>query len=233
MAEIIAKNLQIKFPIYGSSSRSFKKKFINAATGGILIKSYDEDIFVNALNGVSFNFRDGDRIGLIGHNGSGKSTLLKTVAGIYEPCDGSIEINGSISSLLSLTLGIDSEASGVENIYTRAYLMGLTKCEINNKLEEIIEFSGLGNFIYLPVRTYSSGMLMRLAFSTITSIKSDILIMDEWLSVGDEGFMNKAEIKLNKMLEETKILILASHDKALLKKRCNKIITLSHGRIVE
>jgi lipopolysaccharide transport system ATP-binding protein len=186
---------------------------------------------IEALRDLDLNIFAGDRLGIVGHNGSGKSTLLRLLSGIYEPSSGSIERSGSIASLVDISLGINGENTGRENIFLRGKLMGLSKKEIDEKIEEIIEFSELGDYINLPVRIYSSGMLLRLAFSVSTSITADILIMDEWLSVGDGAFAERASARLRGLVDESEILIIASHDRDLIEKTCNKVVWLEHGHI--
>ena len=153
-------------------------------------------VVVKALNDVSFELREGDRVGIVGHNGSGKSTLLRVLAGAYEPVSGTIEVQGQVASMLNITLGLDYEATGYENIFLRGVIMGYTPKEIEPLVDEIVAFSELGDYIDMPMRTYSSGMSVRLAFAVSTCVKADILLMDEWLSVGDEGFKVKARERL-------------------------------------
>lgn len=232
MALVQAKNLTLDFPIYGSgATRSFKKTFLNTLTGGSVAKDSKDRIVVRALDDLTFKFSEGDRVGIVGHNGAGKSTLLRTIAGVYEPTSGSIETRGKIMSMLSITLGIDLEASGFENIYLRGRVMGYSKDEIDQVYDDIVEFSGVGDYLGLPLRTYSSGMLMRLAFAVSTSMSADIILMDEWLSVGDAEFTQKADERIRSFITKSKILFLASHDERLIKSICNKIIVLEHGRI--
>jgi lipopolysaccharide transport system ATP-binding protein len=232
MARIVAKNIVVEFPIYGTSSRSLKKTFIRAATGGLLARDSSDRVVIRAINGLSFDFREGDRVGIVGHNGSGKSTLLRTMAGAYEPVSGGIEVKGNVTSMLSITLGMDNDASGYENIFLRATIMGLRRREIEPLVDEICEFSELGDYIHMPLRTYSSGMAMRLAFAISTSMPSDIVLMDEWMSVGDTDFSYKAQARLESMVDQAKIMVLASHDLQLIRKNCNKLMHLSHGEIV-
>jgi len=233
MSVIVAKDLVIDFPIYGSTgSRSFKKILMNAATGGALAKDAGERVVVRALDHVSFELKEGDRVGLVGHNGSGKSTLLRVLTGVYEPASGYLEVRGRVTSMLSITLGMDMEATGLENIYLRAQIMGLRRKQIDAMIDEIAEFSGIGEYLNLPMRTYSSGMSMRLAFAISTSIDADIILMDEWLSVGDADFMEKASLRMDNMVKNARIVVLASHNHDLIKKQCNKIITLEHGKVV-
>lgn len=232
MIKIEAFNLSVDFPVY-NSHRSLKKSFLNVVTGGSIDNSNSRIVNVRALDNLNFNFSSGDRVGIIGSNGSGKSTLLQVLAGIYEPTSGSVLVKGKVVPLLNLTAGIDLEFTGYENIFLRGMLLGLKKFEILKIIDEVIEFSGVGEFIFLPMRTYSTGMVMRLMFSLITTMKSDIVVMDEWMSVGDVNFALNAEIRLKQMLDTTKIVVIASHDHNMLNSICNKIIKLEHGRLVE
>lgn len=231
MALIEAKNVTIDFPIYGANNRSLKTSIVNMATGGILARDASERVFIRALDNVSFTFREGDRIGLIGHNGSGKSTLLRMIAGIYEPVSGSLLVEGRIASMLSITVGIDMESTGEENIFMRGRVMGIPARKMQKMLDEIVDFSGIGDYLYLPMRTYSTGMVMRLAFAVATSIEADIVLMDEWLSVGDAEFIDKARERLHKVVQGAHIVVLASHDLDLIKSQCNKILRMDHGRL--
>jgi lipopolysaccharide transport system ATP-binding protein len=184
-----------------------------------------------ALSDVTLAINSGERVGIVGSNGAGKSTLLRALSGIYEPTSGSISIYGGVVSLIDIALGIDHEATGLENIYLRGAFLGLSKEQVRGRLDEIISFSELEDFLDMPVRTYSTGMQMRLGFSVATVLSPDILIMDEWLSVGDEKFRKKAEIKLNELVDQSKILILASHSRHLLETTCSRAIWLEKGRV--
>jgi lipopolysaccharide transport system ATP-binding protein len=228
-ALVQGENVSVTFPIFGS--RSIKNTFISGLTGGY-IKVVDNTVTVSALDNISFLFQKGERIGLWGQNGSGKTTLLRLIAGIYTPTSGKIAVNGSIASLLNISLGMDQEATGVENIYLRALMMGLTHKEIDEKMDEIIEYSELGEYINFPLKTYSTGMNMRLAFSISTAVSADIVLMDEWLSVGDVSFVEKAKKRLNDMLAQSSLLVLASHSRDILESTCTKILVLEHGKIV-
>ena len=221
----------VDFPIYGLRSRSLKNMVIRAATGGMLARDAAERVVVRALDGVSFEFREGDRIGIVGHNGSGKTTLLRVIAGAYEPVSGAIETKGRIASMLSVTLGMDPEATGYENIFVRAAIMGLKPREVAPRVSEIREFSELGDYLDMPVRMYSSGMSMRLAFAISTCIAADIILMDEWLSVGDPAFREKAQQRLRRLVDQARILVLASNDERLVRDNCNRIMRLSHGKM--
>lgn len=225
------RNVDISLPIFNATSRSLSSKFLNVATGGKLDTNAAGRISVTALSNLDFKVSSGDRVGLIGHNGAGKSTLLRALSGVYSPTKGSISRNGNIGSLIDVGLGINAEATGRENIYIRGTLLGLSKTEIDARMEEIISFSELGDFVNMPVRTYSSGMHLRLAFSVSTVVRPEILLMDEWLSVGDEGFRHKAEERLREMVDATEILVIASHSRELLESVCNRVIWLEHGEI--
>jgi lipopolysaccharide transport system ATP-binding protein len=231
MAHIILKQASVVLPIFNSSARSLTNKLVSAATGGALTAQKGGHLSIEALRDLDLNIVAGERLGIVGHNGSGKSTLLRLLSGIYEPSSGSIEKSGSIASLVDISLGINGENTGRENIFLRGKLMGLSKKEIDEKIDEIIEFSELGDYINLPVRIYSSGMLLRLAVSVSTSITADILIMDEWLSVGDGAFGERASARLSGLVDESEILIIASHDRDLIEKTCNKVVWLEHGHI--
>jgi lipopolysaccharide transport system ATP-binding protein len=233
MALIEASDVTIDFPIYGANNRSLKTSIVNMATGGILARDASERVLIRAIDNASFTFREGDRIGLIGHNGSGKSTLLRMIAGIYEPVTGSLLVEGRIASMLSITVGIDMEATGMENIFMRGRVMGISARSMEKMLDEIVEFSGIGEYLHLPMRTYSTGMVMRLAFAVATSIEAEIVLMDEWLSVGDAEFVNKARERLHRLVEGAHIVVLASHDIGLIKSQCNRILKLEHGRLTD
>lgn len=232
MSSIHAQNIVIDFPIYEPKSRSLKNTIMHAATGGIIETNAVNRVVIRALDNISFEFYEGDRIGLIGHNGSGKSTLLRMLAGIYEPVKGCLEVNGRVTSMISITMGMDINATGFDNVYLRGYIMGLGKKQIEALVDDVVEFSGLGDYMHLPVRTYSSGMFMRLAFSIATHADADIILMDEWLSAGDIDFVEKAKIRLNKIVDSAKIVVLASHNHALIKDQCNRVIHLEKGKII-
>ncbi len=234
MAFIIAKNLSIVYPIYGTNARSIKSKTISKLTGGTLQSDKDSKIVhFRALDKLSFNWKEGDKIGLVGHNGSGKSTLLRTILGIFVPIHGYINVHGRISSMLSISAGLENDATGLENIYLRGKILGCNKYQIDNMTQDIVEFCDLGKFIEMPLRVYSSGMLMRLAFGIATSVNSDIILMDEWLSVGDESFAKKSEDRLNDLVKKAKILVIASHNSSLVDRVCNKIYHMHKGKFID
>ncbi len=230
MASIELNNVCVDFPIFNANNRSLKNTILQSATGGKVDFGAKEAI-VRSLTDVTFRIRPGERVGLIGHNGAGKSTLLRTLSRVYKPTQGTAKIEGTIGSLVDISLGIDPEATGRENILVRGVLMGLKRSEVQARMEEIVAFSELGSFIDIPVRTYSSGMHLRLAFSISTIIRPEILIMDEWLSVGDDSFNHKAAKRLNQMVESSQILVIASHSRGLVEQICNRVLWFEHGRL--
>ena len=188
---------------------------------------------VQALDRVSFTLNHGDRVGLVGHNGAGKTTLLRVLAGIYEPNEGRVEIEGSIAPLFDITLGMDPESSGYENIMLRGLFLGLTDKEIHDRLDDISAFTELGDFLKLPIRTYSAGMRMRLAFAVATSIHPDILLLDEGIGAGDAGFLQKAKQRLDDFTSKAAIIVLASHSEDLLTRMCQTSVLMEHGRVLQ
>lgn len=231
MAFINLDKVGVEFPIYNISNRSLKNTVLSLATGGAIENRSTKFTVVQALQNISFGLRDGDRLGIIGHNGAGKTTLLRVLSNIYVPTSGSIEIKGKCISLINIHLGINHEETGRANIKLRAAMMGIHPKKIEEKIEEISDFADIGQFLDMPFRTYSSGMQLRLAFATSTSIDPEILIMDEWLSTGDENFKEKANKRMENLLNKTKILILATHSRELIEKNCNKILVLEHGKM--
>lgn len=231
MAHISFKNVSIDFPIFNATGRSLTSSILKVATGGKLDSDPNGRVLVKALSDISFTLREGDKVALLGHNGAGKSTMLRALGGVYEPTRGTTEIVGEIGSLIDLSLGINPEATGRENVFIRGQLLGLTKQAISNNYAEIVEFAELGDFMEMPVRTYSSGMHLRLAFAVSTVVRPEILLMDEWLSVGDAEFQDKAESRLLDVVSGTKILAIATHSRELVEKVCNRVIWLEHGQI--
>lgn len=230
MAHIIFEHVNVDFPIYNARNRSLKNTVMQAATGG-KVSFGAEGTVIRSLEDVTFQIHEGERVGIVGHNGAGKSTLLRALSNVYAPTAGRAEVVGEIGSLVDIGLGIDSEATGRENIFIRGALLGLKKSEIESRFDEIVEFSELGEFINMPVRTYSSGMHLRLAFAVATIIRPEILLMDEWLSVGDASFNEKAESRLNELVNSSRILVIASHSRELVEKTCNRAMWFEHGHL--
>ena len=231
MGHILLNNVSVDIPIFNSQGRSLKKTIMGMATGGRIGLTESGKTVVRSLDHLNLEIKSHERVGLIGHNGAGKSTLLRVLSSVYEPTEGFAKINGSIGSLIDISLGIALEATGLENIYLRSALLGISKKKVDKELNSIVEFTELGDFINMPVRTYSTGMHMRLAFAVSTMISPDILLMDEWLSVGDQSFQEKAENRLNRLIERTNILVIATHSRRLIERCCTRVLWLEHGRL--
>ncbi|MBI0074914.1 ABC transporter ATP-binding protein [Commensalibacter sp. M0357] len=228
MPSITVKNLYISFPLYHENMRNLRK-ITNIFLSGRLSEDKHRKIYVQSLRDISFSIKGGERVGLIGTNGAGKTTLLRTMSGIYEPVSGHLRIKGHISSLLDPSVGMNPELTGRENIRLRCYIDGVPHRQMNEIEEKVIEFSELGPYIDLPVKTYSSGMNLRLGFGLITAIDPQILLMDEWFMTGDEGFMLKATHRLENIVKKSQILIISTHSPQILIKWCNRIIWLEQG----
>lgn len=228
MPSITVKNLYISFPLYHENMRNLRK-ITNIFLSGRLSEDKHRKIYVQSLRDISFSIKGGERVGLIGTNGAGKTTLLRTMSGIYEPVSGHLRIEGHISSLLDPSVGMNPELTGRENIRLRCYIDGVPHKQMNEIEEKVIEFSELGPYIDLPVKTYSSGMNLRLGFGLITAIDPQILLMDEWFMTGDEGFMLKATHRLENIVKKSQILIISTHSPQILIKWCNRIIWLEQG----
>jgi ABC-2 type transport system ATP-binding protein/lipopolysaccharide transport system ATP-binding protein len=231
MASIAARNVSVVFPLYGGGSRSLKRTLANLGSGGRISEDASHRVIVNALRDVSISVQHGDRVGLIGPNGAGKSTLLRVLAGIYEPTAGSVWCDGQVVPLFNPALGMEPEATGHQNIRLRGLLLGLGPEEIEAKRSEIAAFTELGDYLDMPVRTYSSGMMLRLAFATSTCFVPEILLLDEWIGVGDAHFVEKAERRMQEVVGQSSIVVIASHSNDLIRRLCNKAIYIEGGRV--
>lgn len=231
MAYLRLHDLFVEFPIYQGANRSLKLALLAGSTAGNLGRDALNRISVCALNNITFDVQDGERVGLLGTNGSGKTTLLKVLAGIYRPTRGRFAASGQVSALLDASVGLNPEATGRENIILRGMYMGIHPREMRAHVEEVAEFSELGTYLDMPVRTYSAGMMIRLAFATSTCIQPEILLMDEWLAAGDAHFLAKAQRRLEEFVRGSSIMVLASHSLELLETWCNRGILLQQGRI--
>lgn len=233
MPEVLLKNVSVDLPVFNSQTRSLKKTMLGIATGGKIGREVNGNQYVRALDDLNFSISPNERVGLLGHNGAGKSTLLRVLGRVFIPTSGEAIVRGKIGSLINISLGIDKEATGLENIFLRAALLGIPKQVVEQELDNIIDFSELGDFIEMPVRTYSTGMHMRLAFAVSTMISPEILLMDEWLSVGDNEFQKKAEGRLTSLIERSNILVLASHSRQLIERCCTRVLWLEHGKVIK
>lgn len=232
MASIELDNVSVDFVIYQGSSRSLKKTLLHSSTSGIIKHDPRHRVFVQALDGVSVKLEHGDRVGLIGGNGAGKTTLLRAMAGVYEPTGGRIRVEGQVTPLFDLSIGFDGDASGYDNIRMRAAYLGVPRAEIERRMDDIAAFTELGDHLDLPVRTYSAGMTLRLAFGAATAVDAEILLMDEWLAVSDAQFLEKAERRAEEFVRRASILVVASHVESVLRRLCNKLLWLDSGRVV-
>ena len=237
-------SVTVDFPIFDAAARSLKRSLVldkvsglitgkGASVGGSVRRDVRGILIVRALDSVGFELIEGDRVALVGHNGAGKTTLLRVVAGIFEPTIGMVRAEGRVMPLFNMTEGMSPDETGIEMIRLRGTLLGLSDQEIDDRIGDIAEFCELGEYIDMPVRTYSTGMLIRLAFAITTSVSSEILIMDEFIGTGDAAFMERAEMRLREFIERASIMIVATHSAAIARQWCNKAILLEHGRVLE
>lgn len=223
--------VSVSFPVYQGGSRSLKKRVLFHGSAGKIGRDANQKIVIEALCDVSFSLAAGNRVALIGPNGAGKTTLLRTIAGIYEPIEGSVVTRGRISPMFDISLGIDPDLSGYENIRLRALLLGFSPGEIETHLPDIVKFTELGDYLEMPVRTYSTGMVLRLSFAVATCFRPEILLIDEWILAGDAHFMGKAEARVRNFIERASVMVLASHDLKLCSHWCTMAIWMERGRV--
>jgi ABC-type polysaccharide/polyol phosphate transport system ATPase subunit len=230
--QLTLQNVNVTFPIYHGGSRSLKKSLLFKGSGGQLASDANQRIVVEALRDITIKISAGDRIALLGSNGAGKTTLLRVMAGIYEPVSGRIVSVGRISPMFDIGLGIDTDISGYENIRLRGLVLGLNASVIEERMDDIVAFTELGDYLDLPVRTYSSGMMTRLTFAVATCFAPEILLMDEWIMAGDAHFIAKAQDRVESFVEKASILVLASHSMSICRKFCNRGIWMQRGQVV-
>lgn len=231
MPTLALEDVSVSFPIYHGGSRSLKKSLVFRGSGGQLATDANDRIMVEALRHVTLQTEVGDRVALIGSNGAGKTTLLRVAAGIYEPISGAVRTHGRISPMFDISLGIDGEISGYDNILMRGLILGLSPDDIESRMADIVAFTELGDYLDLPVRTYSSGMVTRLTFAVATCFQPEILLMDEWIMAGDAAFLEKAQHRIEGFVEKASTLVLASHNADILKRWCNKGIFMQQGEV--
>ena len=220
----------VDFPIYSGGSRSLKKTLVSIGTGGSITRDSGR-ISIQALKDISLRLGHGDRLGLVGHNGAGKTTLLRTMSGVYEPTLGRVRLAGRVATIFDFSLGLDFDATGYENITLQGMLLGLSRRGIAALVDDIAGFTDLGDYLNMPIRTYSAGMLTRLSFAVATSTDPELLLMDEWIETGDADFFQRAESRLNTLIQRAGILVLASHNMALIRHYCTSAAWLEHGQI--
>ena len=232
MTEVTLKDVSVDIPIFDSSSRSLRTEALRLSIGGIFGRTAANALIVQALSHINLSLKDGDRLALLGHNGAGKSTLLRVIAGIYAPTTGTVHRKGRIATLFDATLGFNADATGYDNILISGLYHGMSMSEIKSKIPDIAEFSELGEFLHLPVRTYSMGMQARLSFCLATAVDPEILVLDEGINAGDAAFTRKAEGRMRSLVDRSSIMVLASHNMTFVKEWCNKAIVLEHGKIL-
>lgn len=227
---IETRNAWVEFPIFDAKSRSLKKAFLGKA-GGSIGRNQSDVVVVEALRDINLSLKEGDRVGLVGHNGAGKSTLLRLLSGIYEPSRGSARIRGRVAPVFDLGVGMDPEISGYENIIIRGLFLGQTRRQMMAKIDEIADFTELGEYLSMPLRTYSTGMRVRLAMGVVTSIDPEILLLDEGIGAVDAEFMKKARIRLQELVSRSGILVFASHSNEFLAQLCDTALWIDHGQV--
>ena len=231
MARVKLEGVSLDYPLYHGSSRSLKKSLVATSSRGNLARDALERVNVRALSDIDLDIKSGDRLGLIGANGAGKTTLLKVLAGIYSPTTGTYSIQGRVSALLDTQVGLDMDATGYENIMIRGMYMDIHPREMKKRAAEVAAFTELGDYLQLPVRTYSAGMMIRLGFAISTCVQPEILVMDEWLAAGDAHFIAKAHKRMEEFVQASSILVLASHSLPLVEQWCTHGLYLKRGKI--
>ncbi|MCP9621791.1 ABC transporter ATP-binding protein [Nocardia otitidiscaviarum] len=227
---IETQNAWVEFPIFDAKSRSLKKAFLGKA-GGAIGRNQSDVVVVEALRDISLSLKEGDKVGLVGHNGAGKSTLLRLLSGIYEPSRGTACIRGRVAPVFDLGVGMDPEISGYDNIIIRGLFLGQTRKQMLAKIDEIAEFTELGDYLEMPLRTYSTGMRVRLAMGVVTSIDPEILLLDEGIGAVDAEFMKKARVRLQELVSRSGILVFASHSNEFLAQLCDSALWIDHGHV--
>jgi lipopolysaccharide transport system ATP-binding protein len=228
-SSIELKGVTLDYNLYSVRAQSLRNAVLDMAVGGRMMRAGKDVTIIRALSDINLKLVEGDRLGLVGHNGSGKTSLLKVLAGVYEPTAGVVDVRGKLSSMISMSIGLDPDASGLQNIKNLAMMQMMPDREIKRRLPDIVEFSELGAFVHMPFKTYSAGMMARLTFSVATQMDADILIMDEWISAGDAEFQKKAAARLTSMVDKAKIVVIATHDHSLAAKVCNRIMSMEAG----
>jgi ABC-type polysaccharide/polyol phosphate transport system ATPase subunit len=231
---VVALNgVHVAFPIYQIGARSLKKSLVSKGSAGRFARDASDRVRIEALRDISITLQEGDRLALIGANGAGKTTLLRVMAGIYEPEQGTVEVRDrvSISPMFDIGLGIDTEQNGYDNIRMRGLLLGLTSANIADRMQDIAEFTELGDYLEMPLRTYSSGMVLRLAFAVATCFEPELLLMDEWMVAGDAHFLAKAQQRIDSFVSKANVLVLASHNLEVCRRWCNKGAWMDRGSL--
>jgi ABC-2 type transport system ATP-binding protein/lipopolysaccharide transport system ATP-binding protein len=232
MASIRLDDVSVEFRVYQGGGQSLRRTLLDVSTRNVIRKPHSRHVTVRALQDVSLQLDDGDRLGLIGGNGAGKTTLLRVLARIYEANRGRVRIKGRTTPLFDVGFGLDWDSTGYDNIRIRSAYLGIPARQLDAKIEEIVAFTELGEHIHLPMRTYSDGMKLRLAFATATAFDTEILLMDEWIGVSDAHFLERAQERARSFVGRTRIFVIASHLDSVLSSMCNKLLWLDQGRVV-
>ncbi|WP_448617634.1 galactan export ABC transporter ATP-binding subunit Wzt/RfbE [Geodermatophilus sp. URMC 65] len=230
MVSIDVHDASVDFPIFDAKSRSLKHTVLGVV-GGNVAANARKVVVIEALRGIDLHLQDGDRLALVGHNGAGKSTLLRLLSGIYEPTRGRALVNGRVAPVFDLGVGMDPEISGLENIIVRGLFLGMTRKQMEARVDDIAEFTELGNFLQMPLRTYSTGMRVRLALGVVTSIDPEILLLDEGIGAVDATFLERAKGRLKDLVDRAGLLVFASHSDDLLEQLCTSALWMEHGTI--
>lgn len=231
MAAIRMEHVTVEIPIFNAKERSLRSNIVSAATGGRIKSEGGKKRNVRAIDDLNLHLENGTRVGLIGHNGAGKSTILRVIAGIYEPTAGTVDVQGSVATMFDIGFGMDEDATGWENINLRGRILGHSPREIKARANDIAEASELGEYLEMPIRTYSSGMTTRLAFAISTSIDPDILLVDEGIGAGDAAFLARAKVRMQQFVGGANLLVVASHSDDLLREWCTTGIWMEHGKM--
>ena len=231
MASIRLTDVSVDIPVFNASNRSIKNNLISAATGGQIRPRNGQKVSIRAIDRLSLDLPHGTRVGLVGHNGAGKSTLMRVMAGIFEPNAGTVEVEGSVVTMFDIGFGLDADATGWDNIALRGRLLGFSRKEIAARAQEIAQTSELGEFLDMPIRSYSTGMITRLAFAISTAVVPDILLIDEGIGAGDAAFLTRARERMAQFIGGAGLLVMASHSDQLLQEWCTTAIWMEHGQL--
>ena len=232
MSKIILNDVSLSYPLYNLQNYSLRRAMINWLTFGKVFKQERAITSYTALQNISFDLQKGDRLGLIGCNGAGKTTLLKTIGKWYAPTSGNLKVEGRITALFDMCVGMDMDRTGLQNIHYMGMLMGMSTQHLKASLDNIIEFAEIGDFIHQPVRTYSAGMKIRLGFAICTCLQPGILLLDEGIGAGDRGFIDKAAERAKSLYHRAEILVIASHSSLIIQQLCNKVLWLHQGKMM-
>ncbi|MGY1690047.1 galactan export ABC transporter ATP-binding subunit Wzt/RfbE [Geodermatophilus sp. SYSU D01105] len=230
MVSIDVRDASVDFPIFDAKSRSLKHTVLGVV-GGNVAANERKVVVIEALRNINLHLQEGDRLALVGHNGAGKSTLLRLLSGIYEPTGGQALVNGRVAPVFDLGVGMDPEISGLENIIVRGLFLGMSRKQMEARVDDIAEFTELGNFLNMPLRTYSTGMRVRLALGVVTSIDPEILLLDEGIGAVDAAFLERAKGRLKDLVDRAGLLVFASHSNDLLQQLCTSALWMEHGTI--